>query len=158
MKQSVTASLPKIFIFHHRDKHLSTLNSQLRFPSDSNYRSWRNGFRVTSTRYSLRGPGFNSQHLPGGSQLSLTPAPRDLRPLQVPGKYIVHRHTCRQPRHIKKKKSNNRQPYVFTILDLHISHIFNQSLVCTKHIQTCSSYCYLNDKTQQLSYHIRYKK
>ena len=41
---------------------------------------FENGFRVTSTRYSLRGPGFNSQHLPGGSQLSLTPVLGNMMP------------------------------------------------------------------------------
>jgi hypothetical protein len=48
----------------------------------------RNGLVVKSTGCPSRGPGFNSQHPHGGSQVSVSPVPGDLTP--------SHRYTCRQ--------------------------------------------------------------
>jgi hypothetical protein len=47
-----------------------------------------------STGCSSRGPGFDSQHLHGGSQPPMTPVPGDL--LAISGARVVHRPICRQ--------------------------------------------------------------
>lgn len=49
---------------------------------------------VRSTCGSYSGPGFNSRHTYGSSQLSLTQVPGDRK--QVPDAHVVHMHTCRQ--------------------------------------------------------------
>jgi hypothetical protein len=41
-------------------------------------RAWRDGSAVKNTGCSPRGTELNSQHPHGSSQLSVTPAPRDL--------------------------------------------------------------------------------
>ncbi|CAO2583729.1 17-beta-hydroxysteroid dehydrogenase 13 [Lemmus lemmus] len=43
-------------------------------------RGWRDGSAVGSSDCSSRGPGFDSQHPHGSSQLSVTPVPRDPTP------------------------------------------------------------------------------
>ena len=52
-----------------------------------NSRGWRDDSAVKSTGCSSRGPGFNSQHLHGSSQLSVTPVPGDVM--------STYRHICR---------------------------------------------------------------
>ena len=49
---------------------------------------WRDGSVLKNTDCSARGPGSNSQHPHGSSELCVTPVPEDLAP--------SHRHTCRQ--------------------------------------------------------------
>lgn len=46
---------------------------------------------VNSTYYSCRGSGFGSQHLHGGSQLSVIPIPRVLMPFS--GYIPKHKHS-----------------------------------------------------------------
>lgn len=51
------------------------------------------------------GPGFDSQHTHGGTQLSVTPVPGDLTPSSgfcVPCTYVVYRHTWRQSTHTQR--------------------------------------------------------
>jgi hypothetical protein len=55
---------------------------------------WSDGSLVKSTDCSSRGPRFNSQHLHGSSQLSVTPVSGDLVPS----------HTCRPQKKRKRKK------------------------------------------------------
>lgn len=55
-------------------------------------RAWRDGLVVQSTGGSGRGPGFDSQHPYGGSQLSVPPGSVTLSPLLDP-KGIRHTHT-----------------------------------------------------------------
>ena len=51
---------------------------------------WRYSSVVKSTGYSSIGPGFNSQHPPGGSQPSVPPCPEDppLPPTAMYTRYI----------------------------------------------------------------------
>jgi hypothetical protein len=62
------------------------------------YGGWRDGSEVKNTDYSSRGPGFNSQHPHGSSQLSVTPVPGDLTP--------SHRHTSTQNNSAHEIKKN----------------------------------------------------
>ena len=56
---------------------------------------WRDDMAVESVDCSSRGPGFNSQHPHGDSQLPETPAPRNLSPSSGHCTRVVHRHTLR---------------------------------------------------------------
>ena len=61
---------------------------------------------VRSTGWTFRGPGLDSQHPHGSSQLSVTPVSGDLMPSSVllgdQALHMVHRHTCKQKAHIHK--------------------------------------------------------
>ena len=68
---------------------------------------WRNGSGFKSTGCSCRGPGFDSQHPHGSSQVCASPVPGDLMPssgLHRPCRHRVYRHTCRQNTHTHKMK------------------------------------------------------
>ena len=57
-------------------------------------RGGRYGSAVKCTHYTSRGPGFNSQHPHGSSQLPVTLVSGDLTP--------SHRHACRQITNVHK--------------------------------------------------------
>jgi hypothetical protein len=59
---------------------------------------WRDGSVVKSMTCDSKGPGFNSQHPHGSSQLSVTPGAGDMT--------TSHRHTCRQNTKAPKIKIN----------------------------------------------------
>jgi hypothetical protein len=68
-------------------------------------RGGRYGSAVKCTHYTSRGPGFNSQHLHGSSQQSVTGRADFLFwPLHTPGKQVVNRNTRRKTAYIHKIK------------------------------------------------------
>lgn len=74
--------------------HLCNNQSKQKCVTDTE--DWRDGSEAKSTVCFCRGPGFKPQLLPGGSQLSVTPAPGD--PLPSTGllrhcTQMVHRQT-----------------------------------------------------------------
>jgi len=60
---------------------------------------WRDVSEVKDRACCCRRHRFNSQHLPGGSLMTITPIPKDLTPssaLRWHCMQVVHRHTFRQ--------------------------------------------------------------
>lgn len=68
--------MPVLLYIKGKFFHFSALFGSVFFHvSKIEARGWRNSSVVRNTHYTLRGPGFNSQHLHGSSGTPITPVP-----------------------------------------------------------------------------------
>lgn len=68
---------------------------------------------LAQTGCSFKGPGFESEHLQGGSQTPVTPISegQTLSADTALGTHVVHRHSCRQTLHYKNNTNKLKQTF-----------------------------------------------